>query len=90
MEKIPENCITKKEEEHTKPLTYQQATSYWKEVYRLVDLQMYSNSDSYRRCDKYWIDVSNNFCLVKHWVDGLFNVTIFIIVTLAIILIGRI
>ena len=50
---------------YTKPLTYQQATSYWKEAYRLPDLQMYSNSNSYRRCDEYWVDVSNNFCVVK-------------------------
>ena len=56
MEKIPENFITKKEEELTKPLTYQQATSYWKEAYALVDLQMYSNSNSYRRCDEYWCE----------------------------------
>ena len=54
MEKIPENFITKQEEERTRPLTYQQATSYWKEAYRLVDLQMYSNSNSYRRCGEYW------------------------------------
>ena len=71
MEKIPENFITKKEEEHTEPLTYQQAASYWKETYGLVDLQMYSNSNSYRRCDKYCVDVSNNFCVVKHWMGGL-------------------
>ena len=71
MEKIPENFITKKEEERTKPLTYQQATSYWKEACGLVDLQMYSNSNSYRRCDEYWVDVSNNFCVVKHWMGGL-------------------
>ena len=61
MEKIPENFITKKEEELTKPLTYQQATSYWKEAYALVDLQMYSNSNSYRRCDEYWVNVRKNF-----------------------------
>ena len=66
MEKIPENFISKKEEEHTKPMTYQQATSYWKEAYGLVDLQMYFSSISYRRYDKYWVDVSNNFCVVKH------------------------
>ena len=36
MEKIPESFITKKEEERTKPVTYQQATSYRKEAYRLV------------------------------------------------------
>ena len=71
MEKIPENFITKKDKECTKPLTYQQATSYWKEVYRLVALWMYSNSNSYRRCDKYWVGVSNNFCVVKHWMSGL-------------------
>ena len=71
MEKIPENFITKKEEEHTKPLTYQQAVSYWKEAYGLVELQMYSNSNSYIRCDEYWVDVSNNFCVVKHWMVGL-------------------
>ena len=71
MEKIPQNFITKKEEESTKPLTYQQATSYWKAAYRLVDLQRYSNSNSYRRCDEYWVDMSNNFCLVKHWMGGL-------------------
>ena len=66
MEKIPENFISKKEEERTKPMTYQQATSYWKEAYGLVDLQMYSSSISYRRYDEYWVDVSNNFCVVKH------------------------
>ena len=70
MEKIPENFITKKEEELTEPLTDQQATSYWKEVCGLVDLQMYPNSNSYRRCDEYWVDVSNNFCVVKHWMGG--------------------
>ena len=51
IERIPENFITKKEEEHTKPLTFQQATSYWKEEYGLVDLQIYSNSNSNRRCE---------------------------------------
>ena len=66
MKKIPENFITKEEEERTQPLTYQQATSYWKEAYGLVDLQMYFNSNSCRRCDEYWVDVSNNFCVVKH------------------------
>ena len=71
MEKIPENFITKKEEERTKPLTYQQARSYWKEAYGLVVLQMYSISSSYRRCDEYWVDVSNSFCVVKLWVGGL-------------------
>ena len=71
MEKIPENFITKKEEERTKPLTYQQARSYWKEAYGLVVLQMYSSSSSYRRCDEYWVDVSNSFCVVKRWVGGL-------------------
>ena len=71
MEKIPESFITKKEEERTKPVTYQQATSYRKEAYRLVHLQMYSNSNSYRRCDEYWVDVSNNVCVVKHWMGGL-------------------
>ena len=71
MERILENFITKKEEEHTKPLTYQQATSCWKEAYGLVDLQMHSNSNSYRTCDEYWVDVSNNFCVVKHWMGSL-------------------
>ena len=71
MEKIPENIITKKEEQRTKPLAYQQATSYWKEAYGLVDLQMYSNSNSCRRCDEYLVDVSNIFCVVKHWMGGL-------------------
>ena len=71
MEKIPENFITKKEEELTKPLTDQQATSYWKEACGLFDLQMYPNSNSYRRCNEYWVDVSNNFCVVKHWMGGL-------------------
>ena len=71
IEKIPKNLITKKEEERTKPLTYQQATFYWKEAYGLVDLQMYSNSNSYRRCDEYWVDVSNNFCVVKNWMGAL-------------------
>ena len=71
MEKIPDNFITKKEEERTKSLTYQQATSYWKEAYGLVDLQMYSNSNPYRRSDEYWVDVSNDFCVVKHWMGGL-------------------
>ena len=71
MEKIPENFITKKEEERTKPLTYQRATSYWKEAYELVDLQMYSNSNSYWRYGEYWVDVSSNFCVVKHWMGGL-------------------
>ena len=46
------------------------ATSYWKEAYGIVDLQMYFNSNSYRRCDEYWVDVSNNFCVVKHWMGG--------------------
>ena len=32
--------ITKKEEERTKPLTYQQTVSYWKEAYGLVELQI--------------------------------------------------
>ena len=71
MEKIPENFITKKEEQRTNPLTYQQATSYWKKEYGLVDLQIYSNSISYRRCDEYWVDVNNNFCVVKHWMGRL-------------------
>ena len=71
MEKIPEKFITKKEEERTKPLTYQQARSYWKEAYGLIVLQMYSSSNSYRRCDEYWVDVSNSFCVVKCWVGGL-------------------
>ena len=71
IEKIPENFITKKEEEYTKPLTYQQATSYWKEAHGLVDLQMYSNSNFCRRCDEYWVDGSNNIYVVKHRMGGL-------------------
>ena len=71
MEKIPENFKTKKEEERTEPLTYQLATSYWKEAYGLVDFQMYSNSNSFWRYGEYWVDVSSNFCVVKHWMGGL-------------------
>ena len=71
IEKILESFVTKEDEERTKPLTYQQATSYWNEAYGLVDLQMYSHSNSYRRCDEYCVDVSNNFCVVKHRMDGL-------------------
>ena len=71
MEKIPDNFITKKEKERTKFLTYQQATSYCKEAHELLDLQMYSSSNPCRRSDEYWVDVSNDFCVMKHWMGGL-------------------
>lgn len=68
MEKIPDNMIFKNEEESARSQTYQQATSYWKEAYEQVGLEMYSSSSSssYRRCDEYWVEVSDDL-MVRHW-----------------------
>lgn len=64
MEKIPDAFITKEQEKlQNKP---RQASSYWKEAYGLLDIEMNSFSNSYRRCDEYWVNVSRfrkvSFC----------------------------
>jgi hypothetical protein len=56
MEKIPDTFISKEQE--TLVNRPQQATSYWKEAYGLLDIEMYSSSNSYRGCDEFWVDVS--------------------------------
>ena len=61
LEDIPKSFTHKTEE--SKKQKPPQATSYWKEAYELIDLDLEQpdSTSSYRRCDEYWIDVSKNY-----------------------------
>ena len=61
MEKIAKSFI-KKSDSCVKSKTHQQNT-YWAEAYGLPGVEVYSEKNSYRRCNKYWFDVCNEIIL---------------------------
>lgn len=56
--KIPESLIKKSDSCVKSNKTFQQ-NSYWPEVYGIVGVEVYSESNPYRTCDKYWFHVRN-------------------------------